>query len=351
MARPFATAYYIIVQSGKRKLATMKRSKRDHAKPAKKKKTEEDKERCSICLGRLAKPMKMCGGETGCQTTFHELCISEWVANTMSNKDREMCPTCKTDIVLTRNRWLENYLGRNQRNPCGNVDEGCEMLLNAEEMEKHRSKCMYRVLRCTAQTFGCEWSGMAKNINSHESDCEFVQFGDIAKGCKRLQGDLEEKGKMVVESVNKRAESALVRLENCKKEIVQKLELFSRVAGLFRMPGARKNIQIPLKSTTIELRYENSVSLNLEMRVPSNLQQPVSFWMTCAAPRYPVALAYVFFYMKRESVVRHDNKPGTAVYMSKEDCFQISEAVFKDGSDAKTLVDIAFIPKIYPPKA
>jgi len=98
---------------------------------------------CPICFGVMKPPIWQCG-------SGHTIC-----AVCLKSLHPKLCPQCRQGISKpVRNIALETlYYGT--RLTCPNRNSGCSATVRGDELERHRSCCLYRSVKCSAVTNTC----------------------------------------------------------------------------------------------------------------------------------------------------------------------------------------------------
>jgi E3 ubiquitin-protein ligase SIAH1 len=79
----------------------------------------------------------------------------------------QRCPTCRAQILETRNVAVEN-IARRLKYPCVNRPKGCLDLFSIEHIAEHQAFCVYGKIKCPFQITGaCSWNGLESNLKEH----------------------------------------------------------------------------------------------------------------------------------------------------------------------------------------
>ena len=104
-----------------------------------------------MCMQYMVPPIKLCTNGHICSSCTDRV---------------ECCPTCRAEILETRNVALENIAKRQY--PCANRKRGCLELFSIEHIAKHHAVCVYGIIVCPFNvTMNCSWSGFKSDMKEH----------------------------------------------------------------------------------------------------------------------------------------------------------------------------------------
>jgi E3 ubiquitin-protein ligase SIAH1 len=108
---------------------------------------------CPACMEYIEPPTKICYGG-------HSICSR--------CKDRvQYCPTCRANILETRNLALEN-IARILKYPCRNRESGCLDWFSIEHIADHHAVCVYEKIKCPFKIrCNCPWQGIKSCMKEH----------------------------------------------------------------------------------------------------------------------------------------------------------------------------------------
>lgn len=188
---------------------------------------------CLICLSTVSLPVVMCGGVDGCQKSFHEACIAEWIACNPT------CPHCKQDYNQVPNRTLTDLL-EGMEQPCVNKKRGCSKFLPYKERHNHQAHCKYREVRCTAQASGCSWVGEHRYKSAHDEQCIHVKFGVLPLEAMRMEQRIDEYAEQSERRIASIIDKQLARLESSRAGLQQMVSTYGRLRDLFNPTGTKQ---------------------------------------------------------------------------------------------------------------
>ena len=132
---------------------------------------------CAICLNVLKNPVS-CSDEKNCHY-FCKECIDEYL------KEKNECPTCKTNFEYKINNRLDNVLEK-LNFKCFFQNEGCDYIMPYTEYLNHINNCKYNnsTYGCNVMKYNytlkdfekCGFIGDKLNIENHFKLCGYNKF-------------------------------------------------------------------------------------------------------------------------------------------------------------------------------
>ena len=121
---------------------------------------------CPVCTQYMVPPIKLC-------TNGHNICSS--------CTDRvQCCPTCRAEILETRNLFLEN-IAISQKYPCANRQSGCLDWFSVEHIAEHHAVCAYGKIKCPFKlNMNCSWNGFRNDLNEHAKAAHAAYFFNLS---------------------------------------------------------------------------------------------------------------------------------------------------------------------------
>jgi E3 ubiquitin-protein ligase SIAH1 len=119
---------------------------------------------CPVCMQYMVPPIQLC-------TNGHNICSN-------CRERVQSCPTCRAEILETRNLVLENIV-RRQKYPCENRQSGCLDLFSIEHIAKHHAVCVYGKIKCPLHLLGkCSWNGLKNDLKEHAKESHPKYFDE-----------------------------------------------------------------------------------------------------------------------------------------------------------------------------
>jgi len=175
---------------------------------------------CSICQSILWKPVAC----KACLNHFCKSCISKWLPN------KNTCPTCREAYKESRPAPIIINLVSKLQFTCKNKQNGCEVKISYDTLEKHEKDCGYENEKC----LGCHWIVLRKDKTSHEATC-----GEICYHCTECNGIVKKKDEISHKSERcfnekiKSFEMKYIKLEKENREgYAEKILLMEKVKKL-----------------------------------------------------------------------------------------------------------------------
>ena len=159
---------------------------------------------CGICTCPYVKPLR-----TPCNHYFCSSCLNQYFQFSSSNNNnnnnnnegekKNSCPTCRTEISLSRTVEETHPLILQQLNSlqiyCAKRENGCEWKGPRSNLQDHfQLSCSS--LECENIAKGCKWKGAIKNREAHlVKECEFVKV--FCKYQKKVQCEFSTERKFI----------------------------------------------------------------------------------------------------------------------------------------------------------
>lgn len=161
---------------------------------------------CNLCKNVLMRPLTC----SGCGGTSCEACIDEW------GRNHPRCPNGCKDFKYTQIAKSFNKSLKKLKIKCENHLNGCDAILEYDDVEHHHGVCQYAVVHCKNE--GCNAELMRPEMEEHEEHCLFER--SLCENCQSIivKGDRINHNCITV--INNK----ISKLESLVKEIAKKLE-------------------------------------------------------------------------------------------------------------------------------
>jgi hypothetical protein len=134
---------------------------------------------CCICT-ELVLDNRECGV---CHKLFCFECIHKW----FYSENKKSCPMCKTEPLRLEHDFSHNIFAQMTINSTEITcpQSGCNARISFGDLKDHlQNRCVYTVIKCACNEFGCKWTGLRSEMKDHLQKCPFqqcVQYLQLSK--------------------------------------------------------------------------------------------------------------------------------------------------------------------------
>jgi len=175
---------------------------------------------CLICQNILWKPVAC----NACLNHFCKSCISNWLPK------KNTCPICRATYQESRPAPIMISLVSKLQFTCKNKQNGCEVKISYDTLEKHEKECSYENAKC----LGCHWSVLRKDKTNHEAACgEICYLCTECNGIVKKKDEISHKNERCFNEKMKSFEMKYSKLEKEHREVcAEKVSLMEKVKKL-----------------------------------------------------------------------------------------------------------------------
>jgi hypothetical protein len=92
-----------------------------------------------------------------CGHTFCEVCITNW------KQKKNECPTCRSEITIVKNKWMETNIINQLKYNCLDCNYICDVGDKCSGIIAHNSKCEFKLVKCV-----CGFESLHEELVKHK---------------------------------------------------------------------------------------------------------------------------------------------------------------------------------------
>ena len=218
--------------------------------------------KCKICLNILLNPYDC----SKCGNTFCFNCINKLK---QLNKN---CPFGCVDYEISPSSFAIKKFLEQLKFSCANKDNGCNEIINYNNLENHDNNCKFREIICPNIQCGkkIQWNLLKNHL---QNECEFSLFECQSCGIKLTRKELLEHSK-ICGIINKEFNIRNPIINKLgEEEISKNNETFKNVMNNIENLSQNNDLNIFLKSLVYTLSNKISGLENQMMKINSTMQQ------------------------------------------------------------------------------